>query len=371
MNGIYRLYRLLLKGEWFFMAAGRGYVRRGLKFKARLNILIHRLANLLRLPYCFGVPYTLSVEPASICNLRCPACPAGTKIVSRRPALLGLEDFKKIIDMIGDYLVRILLWNWGEPFMNKDVYEMIEYASRKGIIVVTSSNGHYFDSPESIDRLLSSGLANLIISIDGTTQETYEFYRAGGNLEKVLNGMRGITNAKKQQGKDFPHINMRFMINSSNENQLKDFQALAYDLGADNCTFRFIYTGLAGQPEECGYLLPSNESFVFKKVEGDYDTKCMLFWYMPVLYSNGKVGMCKMDALGEAEVRHISEVTSFGRIWNSPTARKYRREVKKNPGYGFCRDCFCREPEFDTVNIEVKYDSTGKQSVKVVSNRYE
>lgn len=371
MNGLTRLYKLLIKGEWTFVASGREYVRGGLKFRARINILYHRVANLLRLPYCFGVPYSLTVEPASICNLRCPACPAGIKIINRRPALLSLEDFKKTIDMIGDYLVRILLWNWGEPFLNRDVYEMIEYANKKGIIVVTSSNGHYFDNAESIDRLLSCGLANLIISIDGTTQETYEFYRVGGNLEKVLNGARGIIDAKKQRGVNSPDVNLRFMINSSNEGQLKDFQDLASGLGADDCTFRVIYSGLAGQPEKCRNLLPKNDSFVFKKAEKQYDSKCMLFWYMPVLYSNGRIGMCKMDALGEAEVMHISEAASFGQIWNSETARKYRKNIKKDPEYSFCKDCFCREPEFDNVNIQFTYDNSGKQNMKVVRNRYE
>lgn len=92
---------------------------------------------------------------------------------------------------------------------------------------------------------------------------------------------------------------------------------------------------------------------------------------MPVLYSNGRVGMCKMDALGEAEVMHISEAASFGQIWNSGTARKYRKNIRKDPEYSFCKDCFCREPEFDNVNIQFSYDNSGKQNMKVVRNRYE
>jgi hypothetical protein len=119
MNAVRKLIRLFLKGEWPVIVSGTEYVRGGLKPLARFNIIWHRVANLLRLPYCFGVPYTLTVEPASICNLRCPACPAGIKAVNRKPAILTMEDFKRTIDMIGDYLVQILLWNWGEPFINK------------------------------------------------------------------------------------------------------------------------------------------------------------------------------------------------------------------------------------------------------------
>lgn len=369
MNAVRKIFRLLFLGEWGFVVAENEYLRKNLKPKARLNILFHRIVNLLRLPYCFGIPFTLTVEPASVCNLNCPACPAGIKIVERKPALLTFDDFKQTIDMIGDYLVHILLWNWGEPFLNKDIYKMIEYARDKGIPAVTSTNGHFFDNEENVNRLLSSGLVNVVISVDGTTQECYEKYRAGGNLAKVLAGVRRITQAKHNQGIKTPHTDLRFMINSYNEDQLPEFNKLAEELGTDRCTFRLIYTGLAGKPEECSDLLPQNESFVFKKQKDDYDSKCMLFWYMPVLYSNGKIGMCKMDALGEAEVMHISEAKSFKQIWNSRVARHYRRAIKKDPAYHFCKDCFCREPDFENVNIAISYDQTGKQKVEVVSNR--
>lgn len=370
MNAIRKLYRLLFLGQWAFVVAGTEYLRKDLKVKARINILWHRIFNLLRLPYCFGIPYTLTVEPASVCNLKCPACPAGIKIVDRKPAILTFEDFKQTIDLIGDYLVHILLWNWGEPFLNKDIYKMIAYAKSKGILTVTSSNGHFFDSDESAASLLNSGLANLVISVDGTTQEVYEHYRAGGNLEKVLSGVRRISKAKRDQGAKYPVTELRFMINGYNEEQLQDFAKLAEDLGTDRCTFRLIYTGLAGQPENCTDLLPKKEDFVFKQQEADYDSKCMLFWYMPVLYSNGKIGMCKMDALGEAEIMHISEAKSFHQIWNSPIAKKYRTYIKKDPAYHFCKDCFCREPDFENVNIIIDYDQEGNQIVKVASNKY-
>lgn len=369
MKSFRKISRLIFNGEWSFIVSGTEYIRKDLKIGARLNILIHRGLNLFRLPYCFGTPYTLTVEPASICNLKCPACPAGINIVKRSPSLLTLEDFKRTIDMIGDYLVHILLWNWGEPFINKDVFEMIEYASRKGILVVTSSNGHFFDNDENVEKLFSSGLANLVISVDGTTQEVYERYRVGGNLEKVLAGVKRVTAAKKKLGAKWPDTNLRFMINAYNEEQLPEFKELAREVGTDSCTFRLLDTCLAKQPEKCTDLVPKNEDFVFQRQITEYDSKCMLFWYMPVLYSNGKIGMCKMDALGEAEIMHISEASSFNQIWNNPAARQHRRYIKKDPTYSFCMNCFCREPDFDNVNMSIYYDDDGNQQVKVLSNK--
>jgi MoaA/NifB/PqqE/SkfB family radical SAM enzyme len=48
--------------------------------------------------------------------------------------------FRKVIDEIGDNLFILYLWNWGEPFLNPAIYEMIAYARGKGIKVVTDNN---------------------------------------------------------------------------------------------------------------------------------------------------------------------------------------------------------------------------------------
>ncbi len=47
-------------------------------------------------------------------------------------------------------------------------------------------------------KTVESGLDRLIISIDGTTQQTYQSYRVGGQLEKVLEGTQNILAWKKK-----------------------------------------------------------------------------------------------------------------------------------------------------------------------------
>ena len=100
--------------------------------------------------------------------------------------------YKKFIDEIGDYVFLILLWDWGEPFLNPSIYEMISYAKQKGIKLVSSTNGHLFKEKEQADKLIASGLDTIIFAVDGISQETYEPYRQGGSLESVLQGIRTV-----------------------------------------------------------------------------------------------------------------------------------------------------------------------------------
>ena len=79
----------------------------------------------------------------------------------------------------------------GEPYLNPQFLDMVKYASGKKIYTATSTNAHYLNEANA-KKTIESGLDRLIISIDGTTQDVYQQYRVGGNLEKVLEGARNV-----------------------------------------------------------------------------------------------------------------------------------------------------------------------------------
>lgn len=66
----------------------------------------------------------------------------------------------------------------------------------KKIYTATSTNAHYL-TDENARKTVESGLDRLIISIDGTTQDTYKQYRVGGNIDKVILGAKNIVKWKK------------------------------------------------------------------------------------------------------------------------------------------------------------------------------
>ena len=105
---------------------------RHLTFKKVLNYIKNMYSAISRKPYVNSYPIHITVDPANICQLKCPLCPTGQRLPSRQKGMMKFEDFKRIIDQLGDYIMSLSLFSWGEPLLDKDVFKMIEYAkSRK------------------------------------------------------------------------------------------------------------------------------------------------------------------------------------------------------------------------------------------------
>src|SRR6266498_3369590 len=135
----------------------------------------------------WGYPVSISFEPTTSCNLRCPECPSGLRAFTRPTGMLKKDFFEETIDDVYKELLYLIFYFQGEPYLNPDFLEMVKYAHDKGIYTATSTNAHYL-TDEKAKKTVESGLDRLIISIDGTTQNVYQQYRVGGKLEKVLQG---------------------------------------------------------------------------------------------------------------------------------------------------------------------------------------
>ena len=138
-----------------------------------------------RKPVQWGMPVSISFEPTTSCNLRCPECPSGLRAFTRPTGMLQKNFFKETIDQLHRELLYLVFYFQGEPYLNPDFLDMVNYASSKKIYTATSTNAHYLND-ENAKRTIESGLDRLIISIDGTTQDVYRQYRVGGSLEKVF-----------------------------------------------------------------------------------------------------------------------------------------------------------------------------------------
>ncbi|MEM7515214.1 MAG: radical SAM protein, partial [Bacteroidota bacterium] len=146
-----------------------------------------------------GMPIKVGIEPTTACNLRCPACVSGLRSFTRPTGMLKLELFEKMIDELHPELIYLLMYFQGEPFLNKQFLDMVRYASAKKLYVATSTNGHYI-TRENAKAVVESGLSEIIFSIDGTTQESYATYRIGGKLERVIQSMEYLLEARQQLG---------------------------------------------------------------------------------------------------------------------------------------------------------------------------
>src|SRR5215469_12386300 len=214
----------------------------------------------------WGYPVSISFEPTTSCNLRCPECPSGLRAFTRPTGMLEDGFFRQTIDQLSSHLLYLVFYFQGEPYLNPSFLDMVGYASSKGIYTATSTNAHYLND-RNARRTVESGLDRLIISIDGTTQDVYEQYRVGGHLEKVLEGARNIVKWKKELKSKTPFVFFQFLVVKPNEHQLEDIKQLAKEVGVDEVRFKTAQVyDYANDPNG---LIPVNERYSRYRKEKD------------------------------------------------------------------------------------------------------
>jgi radical SAM protein with 4Fe4S-binding SPASM domain len=320
--------------------------------KKLLNWVLVEMAAMVRPATAWGRPTHLQIEPTTHCNLRCLLCPVATGL--NRPAgHMDFNVFQKIVDEVGEYAFFILLWDWGEPFLNPRIYDMIRYASERRIKLISSTNGHLLARHGHADRVVRAGLDTLIIALDGITQETYETYRQGGELAEVLQGIRTLVARKRALGSATPLINLRFLVMSHNEHELPQVPELAQFLGVDALTFNTLNSHCqetdpvrrALLEARFRELLPRHRQFQRFRYTPAGDPRrvrrnpCKRLWNNPAIHWNGAVTSCFFDY---GEQRHLGSVQTdtLTAIWRGAGYRQLRRTFRRHwQTMPLCRDC--------------------------------
>ena len=302
------------------------------------------MSRFTRKPIQWGLPISISVEPTTSCNLRCPECPSGLRSFTRPRGMLDKGFFHKTIDEIYKDLLYLIFYFQGEPYLNRDFLEMVKYASSKGIYTATSTNAHYL-TDEVARKTVESGLDRLIISIDGTTQEVYQQYRRGGNIEKVIQGARNIVKWKKELKSKTPFVFFQFLVVKPNEHQIEDIKKLAVDVGVDEV--RFKTAQVYDYENDPNQLIPENEKFSrYKKdKDGKHTSKnklanhCWKLWHANVITWDGMVVPCCFDKDAKHQLGDLKN-QSFKEIWHNQKYKHFRSELmdsRKN--IDICANC--------------------------------
>ncbi|MBP7272724.1 MAG: SPASM domain-containing protein [Saprospiraceae bacterium] len=316
------------------------YINDTLNFLSKLTL--RRIANALRLyasfyvtkwkkqPIQWGVPMTISFEPTTACNLRCPECPSGLRAFTRPTGNLKEDFFRSSIDELYKDLIYLIFYFQGEPFINPKFLDMVAYAKQKGIYTITSSNGHFLNDANA-RKTIESGLDRLIISVDGTTQEVYEQYRIEGNLENVLQGARNLVHWKKKLHSKTPHIIFQFLVVRPNEHQILEIFRLAKEIGIDEVKLK---TAQVYDFENGNALIPTIDKYsrYRKTATGNYVVKnellnhCWKLWHACVITWDGLVVPCCFDKDATYRLGDLKQ-QSFRELWHSEAYMNFRKQL--------------------------------------------
>jgi MoaA/NifB/PqqE/SkfB family radical SAM enzyme len=138
---------------------------------------------------------------------------------------MRFEVFTRLVDQF-ENVKTLHLQGLGEPLLHPRFFDMVEYAVAKGIRVTTNSNLTLLSAPRA-ERMITSGLDGLFISIDGATRETYENIRVYGKFDVLLRNIASVVEAKKRTGSALPHLRLTLVIMRQNLAELPELVRLA------------------------------------------------------------------------------------------------------------------------------------------------
>ncbi len=290
-------------------------------------VFSYYLTRFIRRPVVWGMPMTVSIEPTTACNLRCPECPSGLRAFTRETGNLKTDFFRSTIDQLSPDMLYLIFYFQGEPYINPQFLEMVQYARRKKLYTITSTNGHFLDDARA-KATIESGLDRLIISVDGTTQETYAGYRVEGNLANVLEGARNVVRWKKVLNSPTPHIVFQFLVVKPNEHQIPDIYRLAQEIGVDEVKLKTaqVYDYAQGNA-----LIPSDLRYSRYKPNGDgtwtpkhaLTRHCWKLWHACVITWDGLVVPCCFDKDATHRLGSLKE-NSFRALWRGAAYHQFR-----------------------------------------------
>jgi len=274
-------------------------------------------------------PAEVALELTNRCNVDCIFCPH--EKMKREQGFMRVELFKKVVDEIAGRAETVALDLMGESTLHPDIGELIRYCKLRHLRVALNSN-MVAVTQEKMSELIDSGLDILVMSLDGSTKETYESMRRGADFERTK---KNIETFLKMDPKGAYRI-VQMVYTTNNRSEAGDFLRMWKNSGAD-CVRLRPYQNV-GKGDKGLNALP-----VFKRKRG----VCIRPWKKISVYWNGSVTMCCYDhdghlAVGDANKESILE------IWNNKRMRGYREAFVKGDltGAPLCQECCYFVPGF-------------------------
>jgi len=353
---------ILLPGKGSLTFDRLAFPMKHLSRRKRWNCVLQEARRIANPANGFGMPPILQIEPVNFCNLRCPACAFGAGLIRRPPAALSFDLYRSIIDQVKDHTCLMAFWAWGEPFLHEGACDMIRYARDNGILVHTSTNGHFFRTRKEARRVIESGLDSVIVCVDGLDQKTYETYRVGGELGIVLESVRNLVEERNFLGRENPRITLRFLVMRHNEHQAREFERKALELGADAASLRFPIVRRQDVDLE-GRLDPLHEAYGTPTTPRGRTGRrgislpaahCGRPYGNLTIFSSGEVVLCENDenasfSLGNASRHGIRDILASRHARN--LLASFRRRAGKLP---FCADCEANRHRGDSLNLQTR-----------------
>ena len=329
---------------WRLFLVGKLSIRKVFNL-ARVKVYYH-----LKLSKASPYPALLVVEPTNNCQLRCTKCRTLDNNIfdyafeSNPGAIpIGRIDFsvfQKSVDALHKHLMIAVLYMQGEPFLSKDIYNLVQYCTDKNLATIVGTNG-MLCGKENADKIVKSGMDILKIAVSGFEQETYERYHKLGDIELIKRNLFDLAEAKKRYNSKMI-VHVEYIVFDYNGNEFYEFKNYCENLGV-LCTSRQDNWTFAGESETVD-------------TEGNWYSNrlCDWLWGVMALNHDGTIIPCCVFSKSSepkifGTISPEKSLIDIQKIWNNSNFLDFR---KKHLNAGRKGDPVCSTCQLEGLGIQ-------------------
>jgi Fe-coproporphyrin III synthase len=142
-------------------------------------------------PQVMRSPRSVDIEITSRCNLRCRYCYYfdNTEVEYKD---LPTHEWLQFFDELGRCAVMDVTLQGGEPFIRKDLPQLLEGIVRNRMRFAVLSNGTLIDDAIAAFLAETGRCDSVQVSVDGSGPATHDACRGTGSFEKAIRGIRTL-----------------------------------------------------------------------------------------------------------------------------------------------------------------------------------
>ncbi len=295
----------LLRMHWRYFALGRG---RGLVKSLPLS-----------------TPMKIHVDPASGCNFRCFFCPQSDPDALRsagvKAGVMKLSLLKKLVDDLAVFPKKVdefVFGNYGEPLLNKNIAEMVRYATASGCVrEVSLITNAAMLTRERASALVDAGLQKIRISVEALSDEKYlKTTKTPIAFADIVHNVRMFH--KLSRGTTFIYVKIidAGLTEAEKREFFETFTPIADAVSIEN---------LMPVTEEAADVVGANQKGMTGVSLSSGRSICPSPFYSLSVHVDGNVGVCCADWHHKTKVGSLRE-GSLADIWNGDKLRRFRAD---------------------------------------------
>ncbi len=309
-------------------------------------------------------PISVGFETTAVCNLRCPKCPVGQElVVDPKFSFMDIHLFRRLIDEIKDHVYSVSLSGYGEPLINPRLFEYVEYAKQKGLMVSFFSNGVALND-SLIANILKYNIDSIAFSIDCLPEQFQCYSKLKGipinvaklHLEKIIAKICDLVHARDIANNQLNICCVK--MDTEGGTPLEEYQSFWQQKGVDTIS--------GGINDFAGSLHRISQTMEFS------NNKCSALYSLSV-NSDGRVPLCCIDYMCKYELGDTRRQT-LSEIYNGKRIREIRKiyysKQRDNIICGQCKSPFSVPNTMPLVMATKVYLSNNVPKLRKIYKKY-